>query len=211
MGIGADNIFVFYDHWCHTEHIKIMKKRYPLRMAYTFRKAGSAMAVTSVTTAASFLATCISPVMPIISFGLFAAITVVVNFAMIISTVPLIIMVHEVHVKPYFKCCSCNKKKDPEEVEPSKNRRGAKSSFDLRPLKMIPVEENERINFDNYFAWSSDKIAVFFEKYLSKVVFFLRWPIILGGFTWLFACCIMGTSIPRKSRINDLLAESMRV
>ena len=102
MGIGADNIFVFYDHWCHTEHIKVMKKRYALRMAYTFRKAGSAMAVTSVTTAASFLATCISPVMPIISFGLFAAIVVVVNFFMIITTVPLVIMVHEVHIKPNF-------------------------------------------------------------------------------------------------------------
>lgn len=105
MGIGADNIFVFYDHWRYTRHIKIMRKRYPLRMAYTFRKAGSAMAVTSVTTAASFLATCISPVMPIISFGLFAAIVVFVNFLMIILTVPLIIMVYEVDIRPNFQCC----------------------------------------------------------------------------------------------------------
>ena len=74
-------------------------------MALTFRKAGSAMVVTTLTTAASFLATCISPIMPIISFGIYAAIVVCINFLMIISTMPLVIFVYELDIKPNFQCC----------------------------------------------------------------------------------------------------------
>ena len=104
MGIGADDIFVFHDHWCHTKHIKILRKRYPLRLAYTFRKAVSAMLVTSVTTAVSFVATCISPIMPIVSFGVFACIVVITNYFLIILIVPSIYLFYEIHVRPNFRC-----------------------------------------------------------------------------------------------------------
>ena len=153
MGIGADNIFVFHDHWRHTRHLKAIGNRYPLRLAYTFRKAGSAMAVTSVTTAASFLATCISPVMPVISFGLFACLVVVMNFFMIIATVPIVIIVYEVEIEPRFRCC--RKEGDVEEAKPD---------FDLRPLPMLSGRECRRkgIDYEDYVSHLQEGISWFF-------------------------------------------------
>ena len=104
MGIGADDVFVFHDHWLHTKHIKILRRRFPLRLAYTFRKAASAMLVTSITTAVSFMSTCISPIMPIVSFGIFASIVVTINYLLIVLLLPSIYLCYEIHVRPNFQC-----------------------------------------------------------------------------------------------------------
>ena len=128
MGIGADDVFVFHDMWSHTRHIKIMRKRIPLRLAYTFRKASSAMLVTSITTAVSFLSTCISPIMPICSFGIFASIVITVNYFLILTVIPNIYIFYEKHIKKRFNCCSKIKSKvrpkkydDMQEVQIPKN------------------------------------------------------------------------------------------
>ena len=104
IGIGCDDMFVFHDQWMHTKHIKVMKKRLPLRLAYTFRRASSAMLVTSATTAVSFLSTCISPVMMIMSYGIFAAILVTVNFLLIIAILPSIYVLYQMHIRKRFRC-----------------------------------------------------------------------------------------------------------
>ena len=66
------------------------------------RKATNAMLVTSVTTAVSFLATCISPIMPIVSFGLFAALVISVNFLLIILVLPNIYLLYELQIRKRF-------------------------------------------------------------------------------------------------------------
>ena len=104
IGIGADDIFVFHDLWLHAKHIKILKKRIPLRLAYAFRKASSAMLVTSITTAVSFLATCFSPIMPICSFGIFSGIVITVNFLLIIVVLPNVYLCFEMEIKSRFRC-----------------------------------------------------------------------------------------------------------
>lgn len=88
----------------HTKRIKILKNRIALRMGYTIRKASSAMLITSVTTAASFLATGISPIMPLVSFSIFSAIVVVVNYILIIGVLPAVYFLYEMHIAPYFQC-----------------------------------------------------------------------------------------------------------
>ena len=95
LGIGSDNIFVFHDTWEHTRHVKILRKRLHLRLAYTFRKSAKSMLVTSITTAVSFFATCISPIMPIMSFGLFSGLVIIVNYFLIIFVLPCIYLFNE--------------------------------------------------------------------------------------------------------------------
>jgi predicted RND superfamily exporter protein len=99
LGIGADDIFVFNDIWVTTKNIKAIKDKLLLRMAYTFRKAGWAMFETSITTAASFIATCITPIMPILSFGMYATIVVTVNYIMIIIFIPSVFLLYERDLK----------------------------------------------------------------------------------------------------------------
>jgi len=86
------------------QSIKVLKNKLVHRMAYTMRKASSAMLITSVTTAASFMATGISPIMPLVSFGIFSALVIVVNYILIITFLPSVYFVYEIHISKRFKC-----------------------------------------------------------------------------------------------------------
>ena len=99
LGIGADDIFVFADIWAYTKGIKAIRDKMNLRMSYTYRKAGLAMLETSITTMASFIATGMSPIMPIVSFGMFSAIVVCVNYIMIILFLPAVFYLYEKDLK----------------------------------------------------------------------------------------------------------------
>ncbi len=70
LGIGADDVFVFFNTW------KLMEQRkFPnltIHLTETFRCAASAMFVTSLTTMAAFLASAASPLLAVSSFGVFS-------------------------------------------------------------------------------------------------------------------------------------------
>ena len=70
LGIGADDVFVFFNTW------KLMEERkYPnltIHLTETFRSAASAMFATSLTTMAAFLASAASPLLAVSSFGVFS-------------------------------------------------------------------------------------------------------------------------------------------
>lgn len=77
-------------------------------MAFTFKRASRAMLATSSTTGAAFLATGLSPIMPVASFGFFAGILIPINFLLVITFYPAILIIYEKHTK---KMCVCKRKK----------------------------------------------------------------------------------------------------
>lgn len=85
-------------------------------MAFTFRRASRSMLATSSTTGAAFLATGLSKIMPISSFGFFAGILIPVNFLLVITFYPAILMIY---VKYTSKMCIRKKKaeKDAKDIE----------------------------------------------------------------------------------------------
>lgn len=99
MGIGVDNVFVFHENWVNAGNIKVLREKLALRLSYVFRKASSALFVTSLTTVVSFLFTCICPVLPLVSFGIFAALVIAVNFGMTMLILPNCYLFYERHVR----------------------------------------------------------------------------------------------------------------
>lgn len=85
-------------------------------MAFTFRRASKAMLATSSTTAAAFLATGFSKIMPISSFGFFAGILVPVNYLLVISYFPTLLIIYEKYTKNM-----CVKKETSTEVRERRN------------------------------------------------------------------------------------------
>mmetsp|Transcript_16022 Transcript_16022/g.1432 ORF Transcript_16022/g.1432 Transcript_16022/m.1432 type:complete len:83 (+) Transcript_16022:552-800(+) len=77
-------------------------------MAFTFRRASKAMLATSSTTGAAFLSTGLSPIMPISSFGFFAGILIPVNFVLVITFFPAVLMVYEKYFRNLFSKKSKN-------------------------------------------------------------------------------------------------------
>ena len=108
LGIAADDVFVFTDAWRQSGKLHHTKGDFDKRMAFTYRRASKAMFVTSFTTAAAFLATGFSDVMPISSFGYFATILIVSNYILVITLFPSVLMIWEYSCAKYCiyeRCC----------------------------------------------------------------------------------------------------------
>ena len=102
IAIGADDVFVFYDTWLR------MKAEHPTwsrdqRMSSTFSHAIMSIFVTSFTTAAAFLANVVSNIIAIQCFGIFAALAIAANLAMMVTIMPAIVVVSEA----YSACAYC--------------------------------------------------------------------------------------------------------
>ena len=132
LGIGADDVFVFYDVWRNTGH-----EDYPTlahRLSDAYRKSVFSMLFTSMTTAVAFFANAISPLLATRSFGVFSGIVIIVNYLSVIIYFPtVVIMYHTKFEKLRWPCiafvkrqckrhCTCCKdsKTSPDEKDADK-------------------------------------------------------------------------------------------
>ncbi|GBG34318.1 Protein dispatched-like 1 [Hondaea fermentalgiana] len=141
LGIGADDLLVFVDafiqserYWCSIRGIRTKKQAEVVnvygtgnadaevliaRLVYTYKAAVAAIMSTSATTAGAFLATGISPIAPIASFGIYAALTVLMNFVWTMLLYPAMVVIHERYIKERRCGCArhCRKRGDSEQRE----------------------------------------------------------------------------------------------
>lgn len=106
LGIGADDVFVFYDTWRASK-----EKGFPnllQRFSYTYKHAAGAMFITSFTTFVAFLTNVFSPLLAVSSFGVFSALIVMVNYVSIILFFPTVIITYEYYWKDWrWPCFGC--------------------------------------------------------------------------------------------------------
>ncbi|XP_069118440.1 protein dispatched homolog 1-like isoform X1 [Argopecten irradians] len=133
LGIGADDLFVFYDAWRLTSF-----HSYPTlshRMSDAFNKSAQSMAITSLTTIVAFLCSAISPLLATKSFGVFAAIIILFNYMSVIIFFPCVVTVYHLKFEkfkwPCFRCCS---KKHAE-----KNEKDQFNNNSVKPMENIFV------------------------------------------------------------------------
>jgi hypothetical protein len=69
-------------------------------MSYAYGRTASAVFNTSFTTAMAFVSTAISPIMTISAFGTYAALAIVVNYIMVITWFPAVILTAELYIFP---------------------------------------------------------------------------------------------------------------
>ncbi|GBG30703.1 Protein dispatched-like 1 [Hondaea fermentalgiana] len=104
VGIGADDFAIFSDIWAQSRHLPDFDMANRLR--WTWRRAAGATFVTSVTTAASFLANLASPIQPIREFGQFMGVLVIANYIFIIVVLPPALVIQDRYLRwDFFSCC----------------------------------------------------------------------------------------------------------
>jgi predicted RND superfamily exporter protein len=101
LGIAADDFFVLYDTWQRSSLLPEIRESKKMRMAFTLRKSVKAISVTSITTALAFFANSFSSIMPIASFGDYAALVVLINFVIICTFFPPLIIIYEDTIEPF--------------------------------------------------------------------------------------------------------------
>mmetsp|Transcript_26882 Transcript_26882/g.40975 ORF Transcript_26882/g.40975 Transcript_26882/m.40975 type:complete len:226 (-) Transcript_26882:871-1548(-) len=114
LGIAADDIFVFVDAWRQSAHVapEVFEGNKKKRMAYAFRRAVRAMAVTSSTTSVAFFANIFSPVMPIRSFGVISGVIIPINYLFVVMFMPGAVIYYEEKFEKFTFCC-CGRKEIP--------------------------------------------------------------------------------------------------
>ncbi|XP_064604053.1 protein dispatched homolog 3-like [Liolophura sinensis] len=153
LGIGADDIFVFYDTWRATRHVAYPSLAH--RLSACYRQAALAMLITSVTTMTAFIANAFSPLLAISSFGLFSGILVFVNYVSVVSFFPCVVVVYHLYWSdwswPCFRKCS--------QVEV--NAKITDSAQDLTPSETMTSRKNPVVRFFGgpYFKIVTHKIA----------------------------------------------------
>ena len=97
MGVGADDIFVYVDAWRQSFAKLPESCSLDQRLSWTLRRAGTAMMVTTATTAISFLANMTNPITAMKGFGLFTACVIVSDFLLMIIFIPATLTLHHLH------------------------------------------------------------------------------------------------------------------
>ncbi|KAI4888932.1 hypothetical protein NFI96_025070, partial [Prochilodus magdalenae] len=103
VGIGADDAFVLCDVWNCT---KIDKPNSELSetVNVTLQHAALSMFVTSFTTAAAFYANYVSNITAIRCFGMYAGTAILVNYILMITWLPAVVVLHERYLLNLFIC-----------------------------------------------------------------------------------------------------------
>ena len=104
MGIGADDVFVFFD--AHKQIEALMGDDAPLsdRFKATYRRAFASMLITTTTTCGSFYSNMFSTVRVVREFGLFMGTVTLFNFINVMTIFPAAVVIYE-------QChrCSCKR------------------------------------------------------------------------------------------------------
>ena len=150
LGIGADDIFVFYDVWRNTGYEKYPSLAHRLSDAY--RKSVFSMLFTSLTTSVAFFASAISPLLATRSFGVFSGIVIIVNYISVLLYFPTVVILYHTKFEqfkwPCIQCCKrhckcCGKKK--QSSDDSDESTGTNDEFKkvvLSPVTVVNAKGN---------------------------------------------------------------------
>ena len=100
VGIGADDAFVYYDIWRQTRAANPNANIMQLTLK-TLQYSALSMLVTSLTTASAFFAGISSTITAIKCFGIFAGMSILTNYLLMITYFPAVVALHEKWVMKY--------------------------------------------------------------------------------------------------------------
>lgn len=103
VGIGADDAFVLCDVWNHTKFDK-PRAETAETVSVTLQHAALSMFVTSFTTAAAFYANYVSNITAIRCFGVYAGTAILVNYVLMVTWLPAVVVLHERYLLNLFTC-----------------------------------------------------------------------------------------------------------
>jgi len=169
--IGADDIFIFMDAYKQSQyHLDILVDM-ETRMSWVYRRTGTAMAITSATTCAAFLCTLITPLPSIQSFGIFAAVVIFIDYALVMTLFCTAVVIYHNRYENRAACgccCPCGN------ISPS-NTEQAKMS----------LEQSEgEVKRDRVSEFFRTKVAGLIKVPLARMIIGVVFVIWLGIAVW---------------------------
>ncbi|KAM6217868.1 protein dispatched homolog 1 [Rhynchocyon petersi] len=157
VGIGADDAFVLCDVWNYTKFDKPHAKTSET-VSITLQHAALSMFVTSFTTAAAFYANYVSNITAIRCFGVYAGTAILVNYVLMVTWLPAVVVLHERYLLHVFTCF----------------RKPQPQMYDNKNCWTLACQKCHKIVYA-----ISEASRIFFEKVLPCIVIKFR-------YLWLF-------------------------
>jgi len=110
LAIGADDVFVFMDAYKQSFYMgPEVNASLTKRMSWVYRRAGTAMLITSLTTCCAFIATAIaSPIPSLQNFGIFAAAVIALDYVLVMTFLcACVVVYHNLFENKPALCCAC--------------------------------------------------------------------------------------------------------
>lgn len=172
--IGADDIFVFMDAYKQSAFMGDVLQSLETRMSYVYRRTGTAMLITSATTCSAFLCTLLIPIASVRAFGIFAAIVIFIDYALVMTLYcTAVVIYHNKFERP--GCCPCFvggycKTSDPTPTETANQNALAR----------------EAGSYEEDAPATGEKVSAFFRDKVSAFVFnpYIRIAIGLAMISW---------------------------
>lgn len=95
IAIGVDDVFIYYDTWSQSFHVLAKDTLLEDRIQWTLKRAGSAMLMTSTTTAAAFFSNIVSSVTAVKLFAIFSSLAIMADFFLMVTMLPCIVVLGE--------------------------------------------------------------------------------------------------------------------
>ena len=131
-GIGVDDIYVFTDAWKQSFYLLPEDAPLAARLSFAYRRAATAMLITSLTTAVAFLVNTVSPIPPIRLFGIWMALLICVDYALVITWYPLIQLANHKMCHGKWCCCFCRRAKSQKNAALTSEAGGGGPEFEGR-------------------------------------------------------------------------------
>ncbi|KAJ3606517.1 hypothetical protein NHX12_026038 [Muraenolepis orangiensis] len=170
VGVGADDAFVLCDVWNYAK-LDRPEAEPAETVAVALRHAALSMFVTSFTTAAAFYANYVSSITAIRCFGVYAGTAILVNYVLMVTWLPAVVVLHERYLPGMFPCVPA---------------RGGPAKSGVAAVWACACHAVQRC-----LAATSEASRVFFEKVLPCVVIRLRYLWLL----WFLALTVGGAYV----------------
>jgi hypothetical protein len=218
LAIGADDVFVFMDAYKQSAKAgPEVLQNLSTRMTWVYKRAGLAMLITSATTCAAFLCTCLSPLASQISFGIFAALVIFCDYILVMTFFCTTVIIYHNNVE-YRKTCGCETDRTgccacvccfqmPEAARSTTIHRDDDLS------KVQASHENESaINLIKAFKFS-DALALIFGRKIGALVLDVRVraAILVVCLAWGIPSAVLSTKIQPTSRAEQCECDSKLV
>ncbi|XP_053568510.1 protein dispatched homolog 1 isoform X2 [Bombina bombina] len=169
VGIGADDAFVLCDVWNYTKFDKPHAETCET-VSITLQHAALSMFVTSFTTAAAFYANYVSNITAIRCFGIYAGTAILVNYVLMVTWLPAVVVLHERYLLNIFSCFTLTQQRP----------------YNKRSCWNVMCQMIQKL----LFAFS-EASRIFFEKVLPCIVIKFRYVWVF----WFLAITIGGAYI----------------
>jgi len=203
LGIGADDLFLFRDAYVQVGvaldravaagvRLSADDLKYG-RLEAAYSRSVTAMAITTATTALSFAGNIVSIIPPVREFGIFTSMLVCVNYIIVCTWFPAIVVGTE-----WAKKTHCGRK------EATKPETSSAQGDDVGDVELAGVGDSTKPSESDGSAPAVEHVeenasARFLEQYFggphAKTVHMLRYPILGFFFVFIVLCTIAATQI----------------